>query len=81
MRIVGLKSNLEADMEDGEGSGRFEGCLQFFWFVWIVYILLFRIITTTSMIRCAIVYISANISANDHSIWIIIANVHYNDIQ
>ena len=40
MRIAGLKSKREADMEDGKGrvrDGRFEGCL-FFWFVWIVYI-------------------------------------------
>ena len=62
MRIAGLKSNLEADMEDGERSGRFEGCLQFFWFVWIVYILLFRIITTTSDKVRHCIYVSQYIS-------------------
>jgi hypothetical protein len=43
-----------------------------FWFVWIVYIFLLHTITTT--MRCAIVY-------NDRSPRVIIASVHYNEIQ
>ena len=57
-------------------GGRFEGCLFFFGLYGLFISLLFHTITTTIM--CDIVYISANISANDRILWVIIASVDYN---
>ena len=79
MKIAGLKSKQEADMENGKGSSKrreISRVLVFFWFVWIVYIFAISYHYNYDKVRHCIYIV--NISTNGRSHRVIIASVDYN---